>query len=93
MPFLAGVPVRTDLVRLLVTALVGAGEQATAAVLQSGIDRGRAEIPLTDAQRLAILNVLTTPEPGLAELRDVLLDEHARLREGLTPGPPGDAGS
>jgi hypothetical protein len=80
---LAGVPVDDRLVLELARRLHDAGLD-TAETLEDAYDGERRVVALTIAEREAILRVLEDCPKELAELRGILLREHAwRLREGL----------
>ena len=83
-PMLAGVPVRTDLVRILADLVREYGLLDTADVLDGAITQELRIVPLTVDDREAILRALVVAPHGLQELRAVLLQEHeSRRREGL----------
>ena len=77
---LSGIPVRPELVR----ELAGIVDEPTATVLGDALERGTAVVALTTEDRERILSALDDPPDGLAELRGVLLREHAwRVQGGL----------
>jgi hypothetical protein len=77
---LSGIPVRPELVR----ELAGIVDEPTATVLGDALERGTAVVALTTEDRERILCALDDPPDGLAELRGVLLREHAwRVQGGL----------
>jgi hypothetical protein len=80
---LAGVPVRHQDVLDLVQRLLEAGFEDTADALAVALDAGQRLVAVTVQDREAILRVLEEPPDELAELRGVLLREHARVRDGL----------
>ncbi len=83
-PTLAGVPVRTDLVRTLADLVREYGFLDTADVLERVIAQELRFVPLTVDEREAILRSLVVAPYGLQELRAVLRQEHEwRVREGL----------
>ena len=83
-PMLAGVPVRTDLVRTLADLVREYGFLDTADVLDRVIAQELRFVPLTVDEREAILRSLVVAPYGLQELRAVLLQEHEwPVREGL----------
>ena len=82
--YLAGVPVRDEVVLDLAQLLHDAGFDDTAEALVVALEAGQAIVALTIQDREAILRTLEDPPKGLAELRGVLLAEHEwRVREGL----------
>ena len=82
--WLAGVPVRNDLVRYLARLLEEAGANSTAAILHKAVANQHAIAALDIDDREAILITLGDPSEGLEELRGVLLREHEwRRAEGL----------
>ena len=83
-PMLAGVPVRTDFVRILADLVRDYGFVDTADVLDHAIEQELRVVPLTVDEREAILRSLVVAPYGLQELRAVLLQgSESRLREGL----------
>ena len=82
--WLAGIPVREDLVRYLARLLEEDGVKTTAAILHTAVAKGQAIAAPDIDDREAILITLDDPPEGLGELRGVLLREHEwRRREGL----------
>ena len=79
----AGVSVRDQDVLDLVQRLLEAGFEDTADALAVALDAGQRLVAVTVQDREAILRVLEEPPDELAELRGVLLREHARVRDGL----------
>jgi hypothetical protein len=81
---LAGVPVKKRLVLELAIMLRRSDYAHTADTLEGATVTNQADVPLTVADRIAILNVLEDPPEGLEELRATLLEGHVwRQREGL----------
>jgi hypothetical protein len=80
--FLAGVPVADKAVLQLARSLREAAELDTADKLERAWSAEDAEIALETDDRDAILRVLEDGPDELAELRDVLLQEHERRRAG-----------
>jgi hypothetical protein len=79
--FLAGLPVRDDLI-LELARLVD--DEALADRLESAYGQDVKVLALDIAEREKIIRALEGPPPGLEELRGVLLAEHVgRLRDGL----------
>jgi hypothetical protein len=76
---LAGIRVRDEDVR----ELAGLVDEPTATVLRNAVERETVIVALSIEDRERILRLDDSPV-GLAELRDVLLQEHEwRVREGL----------
>jgi hypothetical protein len=74
------VPISVELVRELVDLV----DEPTAGTLEGALDAGPATVALTIEDRERILRAPEDCPDGLAELRGVLLREHAwRIREGL----------
>jgi hypothetical protein len=81
---LAGVNLATCDAQRLAAMLTAAGLTATADTLARAWGEGDEVVPLTLAERDAILSVLDDPSSGLCELRAVLVAQRAwRRREGL----------
>ncbi len=81
---LAGIPVRDVLVLDIALRLRRADYANTADMLEAAVATERQIVALTIHDREAILAVLDDPPDGLAELRSVLVAEHAwRRAEGL----------
>lgn len=79
--FLAGLPIREDLI-LALARLVD--DEALAERLESAYGRDVKVLGLDIAERETIIRALDDPPPGLEELRAVLLQEHVwRKQEGL----------
>ena len=73
--FLAGVPVRSDLV-LELASLVK--DPLLAEKLERGVTRDVIVIGLDDDERTAVLKALANPPHGLEEVRESLLAEQSR---------------
>lgn len=74
---LAGIPVRYSVVLELISMLRRGDYAHTADTLEGALATHQRDVALTINDRIAILNVLDDPPPGLEELRAVLLQEHA----------------
>ena len=80
----AGIHVRDALVLELAGRLRRDDHAHTADTLEGAVAAHQPSVALTIPERMAILDVLLDPPPGLEELRGVLLAEHlGRKREGL----------
>ena len=81
---LAGIVVREALVLELAGLLRRDDHAHTADTLEGAVAAHQSTVALTIPDRIAILDVLLDPPPGLEELRSVLLAERVgRKREGL----------
>jgi hypothetical protein len=86
---LAGIPVRDALVLELALLLRRGDHAYTADTLEGAVAAHQPTVALTVSDRIAILDVLFDPPPGLEDLRSVLLAEHV----GRKPDPPTDTAS
>ena len=73
--FLAGVPVRSDLVLELATLVK---DPQLADKLERGVTRDVIVIGLNDDERTSVLKALADPPHGLEEVRETLLAEQSR---------------
>ena len=73
--FLAGVPVRSDLVLELATLVK---DPQLADKLERGVTRDVIVIGLNDDERTSVLKALADPPHGLEDVRETLLAEQSR---------------